>query len=107
MGVTTGIHNDMYNHRQKSLAHTPGVWCTFCAAPLQYPFLHWHISDQNFVFLCGKCCLEIKRGLIADLIHLEAAKTLSQLCPNETLSREDINQAEHRWRRINGGGKEK
>ena len=44
--------------------------CTQCGRLLQYPFLEWHGFGTGGivrVYFCSGCCLEIERGLTADL----------------------------------------
>ncbi len=47
--------------------------CCQCDDKLTYPFLHWHGTP---IVLCADCCQRIKRGFVADLIHVCAIKEL-------------------------------
>jgi hypothetical protein len=53
-------------------AHYTAVVCAACQKPpTTYPYLFWSAGGGDFV-LCGECCHSLKRGLIADLIHIGA-----------------------------------
>jgi hypothetical protein len=67
--------------------------CATCEGHLHYPFLHWL---PGFC-ICGRCVQKIKRGLIADLIHVEAVMALNDLgYPQETFARLQIKDLERR-----------
>ena len=64
--------------------------CSECGEPLHYPFLHW-----NSILLCASCCQKIKRGFIADLIHVTAIKELMDIgYRDENLVRKQIKDVE-------------
>jgi hypothetical protein len=44
--------------------------CIVCGGSLHFPYLEWH-GKKNIAF-CMRCCKKIKRGLVADLIHINA-----------------------------------
>jgi hypothetical protein len=49
--------------------------CLVCRSKIyRYPFLHW---DE--ILICGECCRSIKRGFIADLIHVTAIIDLKKI----------------------------
>ena len=68
--------------------------CNNCGEPLRYPFLEWR-GERPF-YLCGGCCAEIKRGMIADVIHLAAVSELQALFSDHILTREHISDVEKR-----------
>jgi hypothetical protein len=68
--------------------------CTICERRAHYPFLCWHGSK---LIICRECCREVKRGLIADLLHLGAIADLHALgYYYETLARETKDYHEQR-----------
>jgi hypothetical protein len=87
--------------------------CTFCGGMLFYPFLCWDTLPHGgeaasrvrgsdgvgHILLCSRCCSKIKKGLIADLIHLEAAREITGLYPELTLVRENGKQLDERQER--------
>ena len=45
--------------------------CSTCGGNLYFPFVCWEGGDD--VCICGKCCQQIKDGLMADMIQVAAA----------------------------------
>jgi hypothetical protein len=66
--------------------------CTLCNGVLHYPFLEW----ESKLFLCSRCCKKIKRGLTADLIHINAILDLRAEGYNSLL----VRQSEERHRAL-------
>jgi hypothetical protein len=97
MSVITNKENDWSNVRGS------GKKCCVCGDKIHhFPFLHWHGSP---IILCAGCCESIKRGLMADLIHVIAIKDLNELGYNdETLVRMRTTKAEQNEKRENSGG---
>jgi hypothetical protein len=103
MSVCLDTWTDCWGHGRKK-----DVRCNFCGELLFYPFLCWdthpHDSEQcGHILLCSRCCCTIKKGLMADLIQLEAATELQRLYPGFTLVRENIKQRDARRAAARGG----
>jgi hypothetical protein len=99
MSVCIDRWTDCWGHGSKKDAH-----CDFCGEPLCYSFLCWdtHSPDSNeldHILLCSRCCCKIKKGLIADLIQLQAATELQRLYPDLTLVREHLRRRDERQQR--------
>jgi hypothetical protein len=75
--------------------------CFRCGGPCHYPFLHWDgKKPERSLFICSRCCHEIKSGLMADLVHLAAIVDLRRLgYVKETLTRESLSTIEARGER--------
>lgn len=74
--------------------------CGCCGETLvHYPFLEW-----NDLRIRAKCCQEIKRGFIADLIQVAAIRDLFDLGYFEyTLIRKQAKEVEADWQTHVGG----
>jgi hypothetical protein len=48
--------------------------CSFCGDTCCPPFVHWHAQDD--LFICSDCCRSLRRGLLADMIHVTAVSDL-------------------------------
>jgi hypothetical protein len=58
--------------------------CVACGGPLHFPFLCWRDEGGGTdICICGRCCQRIKRGFIADLIHVTAAMDIRDLGYND------------------------
>ena len=82
MGVYNTKYNDHYGfgkggHNEQK--------CSDCGGELFYPFMAW--SGEPGIFLCSKCCLGAKDGLIADLIHFAAVVQMREYHAHDTLVR--------------------
>ena len=59
-------------------AHYTEEVCAACKEPLRtYPYLLW-LANGDLV-VCGECCHKLGRGLIADLIHINAVMEMRDL----------------------------
>jgi hypothetical protein len=56
--------------------------CLVCGDALRFPFLVW-----EGIRVCSGCCLKIKNGFMADMIHLAAIAELRKFYPSTTLVR--------------------
>jgi hypothetical protein len=72
--------------------------CSSCGKEPKGPFLYWNFfQNQNLntdLRLCGDCCIEIEKGLIADLIQLTAITRIRELYPGTTLERTSSREIE-------------
>src|SRR5262245_13141943 len=63
--------------------------CAACGRkPLHFPFLWWR--GETDICICGKCCVWIKGGFMADLIHVAAIVEMQKANPgyaHDTLQR--------------------
>ena len=67
---------------------TRGATCSFCCEEIvSYPFLFWLSDSDTPVCVCGKCCVRVRAGLIADIEQIVAIKKLQEQCPRCTLVR--------------------
>jgi hypothetical protein len=51
--------------------------CFHCGGPCHYPFTHWDGNPE--LFICMRCCAQIKAGLMADLVQVAANLDLISL----------------------------
>jgi hypothetical protein len=51
--------------------------CFHCGGPCHYPFTHW--DGEPELFICTRCCAQIKAGLMADLVQVAANLELINL----------------------------
>ena len=61
--------------------------CSTCGGKLSYPFVCWESGD--YVCICGRCCQQIKDGLMADLIQVAATwdmRALRQLSDRNSMT---------------------
>jgi hypothetical protein len=80
-------------------AYNPEIGkCAICdTSHLAYPYLAWRA-----LCICGPCCLEIKRGLTADIVHVAAIMELRALgYRDDTLERTTYESLRGRMRREN------
>jgi hypothetical protein len=61
--------------------------CSNCGGKLHFPYLEWH--GKGKVAFCMRCCHKIKRGLVADLVHMDAMFELRAAGYNYLLVREN------------------
>ena len=67
--------------------------CSACGEDLGFPYVRW-LGHREINF-CGKCCRNLKRGLVADLIQAAAIEDMQSLgYYNFTLLRGTIKTAE-------------
>lgn len=70
----------------------PDSKCCVCQGRLGFPRLDWKGSSLK---ICGRCCVKIKRGFIADLIHVAAIVELNDAgYPGQTLVRKSTREVE-------------
>jgi hypothetical protein len=71
---------------------TEGAICSFCCVRIvSYPFLFWLPASDTPICICGKCCVRVQAGLIADIEQVVAIKKLQERCPHLTLMRKPMN----------------
>jgi hypothetical protein len=68
--------------------------CNVCGEQLRRPWVEWH-GRKTFA-VCGECCVSLKTGLTADLIHCVAIVELNRQYSGFTLEREAIHTIERR-----------
>ena len=74
------------------LSFSSGCKCNVCGEKLWPPFIEWH-GDSD-IFICGRCCSKINRGLMADLIQCAAISDLQKLYGGFTLDRRSVKHLE-------------
>ena len=54
-----------------------GQPCAMCTAPVTFPYVQWgHFGGS--LLICNKCCGQPRRGLIADMIQVDATAAMQQ-----------------------------
>jgi hypothetical protein len=48
--------------------------CSVCGEHLYPPYVFWW--GESDLYFCGKCCCNLRTGLVADLIHVTAIEDL-------------------------------